>query len=61
VLAKEHKIFQPSESHHVDETGLSLSLVLDLILKYTYFEGAMALAKLVERIAAPTSCPCGRG
>jgi hypothetical protein len=49
VLAKEHKIFQPSEAHHLDKTGLSLSLVLDLILKYTYFEGAMTLAKLVER------------
>ena len=49
VLAKEHTIFQPREAHHLEETGLSLSLVLDLILKYTYFEGAMTLAKLVRR------------
>lgn len=55
MLAKERKIFQPSEAHHLDETGLSLSLVLDLILKYTYFEGAMTLAKLVERSKLSTT------
>ena len=49
MLAKERRIFQPREAHHLEETGLSLSLVLDLILKYTYFEGAMTLAKLVQR------------
>ena len=49
MLAKDQRIFQPKEAHHLDETGLSLSLVLDLILKYTYFEGAMTLAKLVQR------------
>ena len=49
MLAKTRSSFQPKEAHHLEETGLSLSLVLDLILKYTYFEGAMTLAKLMER------------
>jgi hypothetical protein len=49
VLAKDQRLFQPKEVHHLDEAGLSLSLVLDLILKYTYVEGAMTLAKLVQR------------
>jgi len=49
VIAKDRALYQPKEAHHLDETGLSLSLVLDLILKYTYFEGALTLAKLVQR------------
>jgi hypothetical protein len=49
VLAKTQASFQPREVHHLEDTGLSLSLVLDLILKYTYLEGAMTLAKLMER------------
>jgi predicted ATPase with chaperone activity len=49
MLAKDQKIFQPREAHHLEEIGLSLSLMLDLILKYTYFEGAMTLAKLAQR------------
>src|SRR3954469_25927467 len=49
VLAKYQDTFQPREAHHLEQTGLSLSLVLDLILKYTYFEGAMTLAKLMQR------------
>ena len=49
VLAKAQSSFQPREAHHLEDTGLSLSSVLDLILKYTYLEGAMTLAKLMER------------
>lgn len=49
MLAKTQTSFQPREAHHLEDTGLSLSLVLDLILKYTYLEGAMTLAKLMER------------
>jgi len=49
VIVKDRALYQPKEAHHLDETGLSLSLVLDLILKYTYFEGAMTLATLVQR------------
>ena len=49
MFAKTQTSFQPREAHHLEDTGLSLSLVLDLILKYTYFEGAMTLAKLMER------------
>jgi len=49
VHAKTQSGFQPREAHHLEDTGLSLSVVLDLILKYTYLEGAMTLAKLMER------------
>ena len=49
MLAKTQASFQPREVHHLEDTGLSLSLVLDLILKYTYLEGAMTLAKLMQR------------
>jgi predicted ATPase with chaperone activity len=49
VLAKERRVYQPREAHHLEETGLSLSMVLDLVLKYTYFEGAMTLTKLAQR------------
>jgi hypothetical protein len=49
VHAKTQSGFQPREAHHLEDTGLSLSLVLELILKYTYLEGAMTLAKLMER------------
>jgi hypothetical protein len=49
LIAKDRALYQPKEAHHLDETGLSLSLVLDLVLKYTYFEGAMTLAKMVQR------------
>ena len=49
MIAKDRALYQPKEAHHLHETGLSLSLVLDLILKYTYFEGAMTLAKMVQR------------
>jgi len=49
VLAKTQTSFQPAEAHHLEDTGLSLGLVLDLILKYAYFEGAMTLSKLTER------------
>ena len=49
VIVKERALYQPKEVHHLPETGLSLSLVLDLVLKYTYFEGAMTLAKMVQR------------
>jgi hypothetical protein len=49
VFAKTQTSFQPREAHHLEDTGLSLSLVLDLLLKYTYLEGAMTLAKLMER------------
>jgi len=49
VLAKTRRSFQPREAHHLEDTGLSLSLILDLILKYTYLQGTMTLAKLMER------------
>jgi hypothetical protein len=49
VIVKDRPLYQPKEAHHLPETGLSLSLVLDLVLKYTYFEGAMTLAKMVQR------------
>ncbi len=49
MFAKTQTRFQPSDAHHLEDTGLSLSLVVDLLLKYTYFEGAMTLAKLMER------------
>lgn len=49
MLAKTPTSFQPGDAHHLEDTGLSLSLVVDLLLKYTYFEGAMTLAKLMER------------
>jgi len=49
VILKDRALFRPKEVHHLHETGLSLSLVLDLILKYTYFEGAMTLAKMLQR------------
>lgn len=49
MIAKDRALYQPKEAHHLQETGLSLSLVLDLVLKYTYFEGAMTLAKMVQR------------
>jgi hypothetical protein len=49
VIVKDRTLYQPKEVHHLHETGLSLSLVLDLVLKYTYFEGAMTLAKMVQR------------
>jgi hypothetical protein len=49
MLAKTQTSFQPREAHHLEDTGLSLSLILDLMLKYTYLEGAMTLAKLMER------------
>ena len=49
MLAKTRRSFQPREAHHLEDTGLSLSLILDLILKYTYLQGTMTLAKLMER------------
>ena len=49
MIVKDRAHYQPKEVHHLPETGLSLSLVLDLVLKYTYFEGAMTLAKMVQR------------
>ena len=49
MVVKDRAPYQPKEVHHLPETGLSLSLVLDLVLKYTYFEGAMTLAKMVQR------------
>ena len=49
MILKDRALFRPKEVHHLHETGLSLSLVLDLILKYTYFEGAMTLAKMLQR------------
>jgi hypothetical protein len=54
VFAKTQTSFQPRDTHHLEDTGLSLSLILDLLLKYTYLEGAMTLAKLMER---PSSAP----
>ena len=49
MFAKTQASFQPRDTHHLEDTGLSLSLILDLLLKYTYLEGAMTLAKLMER------------
>ena len=49
MIVKDRALYQPKEVHHLQETGLSLSLVLDLVLKYTYFEGAMTLAKMVQK------------
>lgn len=49
MIVKDRALYQPKEAHHLHETGLSLNLVLDLVLKYTYFEGAMTLAQMSQR------------
>ncbi len=41
--------FRPTEAHTLEETGLSHSLVLDLVLKYVFFEGTTTLARLIRR------------
>lgn len=49
MFAANEMAFQPSEAQSVEETGLSQGLILDLILKYAYFEGAATLARLSQR------------
>jgi len=42
-------VFRPAEAHTIEETGLSHGLIIDLILKQAYFEGAITLSKLMDR------------
>ena len=43
------RLFRPAQAHTVEETGLSPSLVLDLVLKHAYFEGTVTLERLARR------------
>jgi predicted ATPase with chaperone activity len=41
--------FRPKVAQDLDETGLPHGLILDLILKYAYFEGTLTLENLARR------------
>jgi hypothetical protein len=43
------QVFRPVEAHTIEETGVSQGLIIDLVLKHAYFEGAITLSKLAER------------
>ena len=49
VLEINEMAFRPHTVQNLEDTGLSQSLVLDLILKYAYFEGTLTLGKLAEK------------
>jgi predicted ATPase with chaperone activity len=49
VLASTQPTSRPPEVHTLDDAGLSFGLVLDLVLKYTFYEGTATLGRLSER------------
>jgi hypothetical protein len=49
MLSTERRSFRPSEAQSLEQTGLSFSLVLDLVLKSAYLEGTVMLGVLSER------------
>jgi predicted ATPase with chaperone activity len=42
-------VFHPAEAATLEQTGLSRGLILDLVLKYAFFEGTITLAELIEK------------
>jgi energy-coupling factor transporter ATP-binding protein EcfA2 len=49
LFTTEEMPFQPKPVSELEDTGLSHGLVLDLILKYAYFEGTLTLEQLARR------------
>ena len=49
MLQMNRKTFKPTETHTLEQTGLSHGLVLDLILKHAFFQGTISLTELIER------------
>lgn len=49
MITAEEPVFRPKAVQDLEDTGLSQGLILDLILKYAYFEGTLTLSKLAQR------------
>lgn len=49
MTTTEQLSFQPSQVQELEQTGLSHGLILDLILKYAYFEGTLTLSMLAQK------------
>jgi len=45
----DRECFHPEEAASLERTGLPRGLIVDLILKYAFFEGTITLAELIER------------
>jgi predicted ATPase with chaperone activity len=41
--------FHPAKAESLEQTGLPRGLIVDLVLKYAFFEGTISLADLIER------------
>ena len=46
--------FRPSEARRLEETGLSHTLLVDLVLRCAFLEGTILLSDLVERLKLPS-------
>lgn len=49
LTAVDRDRFQPHEARHIEETGLSNGLLIDLVLKHVFFEGQALLATIASR------------
>src|SRR5579862_7359211 len=45
----ERPAFRPGAPHNIEETGISQGLILDLLLRQSFFEGIVTLGQLIER------------
>ncbi len=46
-------LFEPSVPRNIDETGLSMGLLIDLVLKVMYYEGFLSGATIADRLKLP--------